>query len=131
MSGLTHFDAKGDAHMVDVSDKDVTSRTATARGAVTMVGNSNPVAICTDWSGGSPANVGEAVTAAEAAVRCPCAEHVEAAEETYADLEEEFEEWDGETRLCHGVRRATRWTDYWNQKDRSFEELRDELALPR
>ena len=36
MSGLTHFDAKGDAHMVDVSDKDVTSRTATARGAVTM-----------------------------------------------------------------------------------------------
>ena len=36
MSGLTHFDAKGDAHMVDVSDKDVTSRTATARGAATM-----------------------------------------------------------------------------------------------
>ena len=36
MSGLTHFDAKGDAHMVDVSEKDVTSRTATARGAVVM-----------------------------------------------------------------------------------------------
>ena len=36
MSGLTHFDAKGDAHMVDVSDKDVTSRTATAKGAVKM-----------------------------------------------------------------------------------------------
>lgn len=36
MSGLTHFDAKGDAHMVDVSEKDVTSRTATARGAVEM-----------------------------------------------------------------------------------------------
>ncbi|SEA46524.1 cyclic pyranopterin monophosphate synthase MoaC [Rubrimonas cliftonensis] len=36
MSGLTHFDAKGDAHMVDVSGKDVTSRTATARGAVLM-----------------------------------------------------------------------------------------------
>ena len=36
MSGLTHFDAKGDAHMVDVSDKDVTSRTATAKGAVEM-----------------------------------------------------------------------------------------------
>ena len=33
---LTHFDAKGDAHMVDVSDKEVTSRTATARGAVKM-----------------------------------------------------------------------------------------------
>ena len=36
MSGLTHFDAKGDAHMVDVSEKDVTSRTATAKGAVIM-----------------------------------------------------------------------------------------------
>ncbi|WP_316013036.1 cyclic pyranopterin monophosphate synthase MoaC [Roseobacter sp. HKCCA0434] len=36
MSGLTHFDGKGDAHMVDVSDKDVTTRTATARGHVTM-----------------------------------------------------------------------------------------------
>lgn len=35
-SPLTHFDAKGDAHMVDVSEKDVTSRTATARGAVLM-----------------------------------------------------------------------------------------------
>ncbi|MGB0440333.1 MAG: cyclic pyranopterin monophosphate synthase MoaC [Pikeienuella sp.] len=35
-TGLTHFDAKGDAHMVDVSDKDVTSRTATAKGAVEM-----------------------------------------------------------------------------------------------
>ena len=34
--GLTHFDAKGDAHMVDVSDKEVTSRTATAKGAVKM-----------------------------------------------------------------------------------------------
>ena len=36
MSGLTHFDAKGDAHMVDVSDKAVTSRVATAEGHVTM-----------------------------------------------------------------------------------------------
>lgn len=36
MSGLTHFDARGDAHMVDVSEKDVTSRSATARGAVVM-----------------------------------------------------------------------------------------------
>ena len=36
MSGLTHFDAKGDAHMVDVAAKDVTARTATARGAVEM-----------------------------------------------------------------------------------------------
>ena len=36
MSDLTHFDAKGDAHMVDVSDKDATSRTATARGSVIM-----------------------------------------------------------------------------------------------
>ncbi|MCH2094919.1 MAG: cyclic pyranopterin monophosphate synthase MoaC [Rhodobacteraceae bacterium] len=36
MSGLTHFDAKGDAHMVDVSDKAVTDRVAVARGYVKM-----------------------------------------------------------------------------------------------
>ncbi|APG47114.1 cyclic pyranopterin monophosphate synthase MoaC [Phaeobacter porticola] len=33
---LTHFDGKGDAHMVDVSDKAVTSRIATATGHITM-----------------------------------------------------------------------------------------------
>ncbi|WP_172330889.1 cyclic pyranopterin monophosphate synthase MoaC [Mangrovicoccus sp. HB161399] len=33
---LTHFDAKGDAHMVDVSEKAVTARTAVAEGAVRM-----------------------------------------------------------------------------------------------
>ncbi|MBA84913.1 cyclic pyranopterin monophosphate synthase MoaC [Thalassobius sp. S69A] len=36
MAGLTHFDAKGDAHMVDVSDKAVTARIATAAGWVKM-----------------------------------------------------------------------------------------------
>jgi cyclic pyranopterin phosphate synthase len=36
MSGLTHFDAEGRAAMVDVGDKAVTERTATARGAVVM-----------------------------------------------------------------------------------------------
>jgi len=36
MSDLTHFDAKGEAHMVDVSGKAVTNRTAIARGSVTM-----------------------------------------------------------------------------------------------
>lgn len=36
MSGLTHFDAQGAAHMVDVSDKEVTDRVAIARGAVRM-----------------------------------------------------------------------------------------------
>ena len=36
MSGLTHFDAKGDAHMVDVSEKAITSRVAIAEGAVRM-----------------------------------------------------------------------------------------------
>ena len=36
MSELTHFDAAGNAVMVDVSEKDVTSRVATARGAVIM-----------------------------------------------------------------------------------------------
>lgn len=33
---LTHFDGKGQAHMVDVSDKAVTARTAVARGEVRM-----------------------------------------------------------------------------------------------
>lgn len=36
MAGLTHFDTKGDAHMVDVSDKAVTSRVAVARGHIKM-----------------------------------------------------------------------------------------------
>jgi cyclic pyranopterin phosphate synthase len=36
MSGLTHFDAEGRAHMVDVSGKDVTERVAVARGTVEM-----------------------------------------------------------------------------------------------
>lgn len=33
---LTHFDGKGQAHMVDVTDKDVTTRTAVAQGWVQM-----------------------------------------------------------------------------------------------
>ncbi|MGL6209219.1 MAG: cyclic pyranopterin monophosphate synthase MoaC [Paracoccaceae bacterium] len=37
MSGLTHFDAEGQAHMVDVSDKAVTARIAVAVGAVRML----------------------------------------------------------------------------------------------
>ncbi|MDQ2088543.1 cyclic pyranopterin monophosphate synthase MoaC [Marimonas arenosa] len=36
MADLSHFDAKGDAHMVDVSDKAVTDRVAVARGQVTI-----------------------------------------------------------------------------------------------
>lgn len=36
MTGLTHFDGAGHAHMVDVSDKPVTFRTAVARGAIKM-----------------------------------------------------------------------------------------------
>jgi cyclic pyranopterin phosphate synthase len=36
MSGLTHIDASGTAAMVDVSGKDVTSRTAVAEGRVIM-----------------------------------------------------------------------------------------------
>ena len=35
-SGFTHFDAEGRAVMVDVSAKDETERTATARGSVFM-----------------------------------------------------------------------------------------------
>ena len=34
--GLTHFDAKGSAHMVDVSDKAVTARVAVATGCIKM-----------------------------------------------------------------------------------------------
>jgi cyclic pyranopterin monophosphate synthase len=37
MSKLTHLDDQGRASMVDVSDKDVTERTATAAGSVTML----------------------------------------------------------------------------------------------
>jgi len=36
MSGLSHFDKDGKAHMVDVSDKPVTARTAVAQGHITM-----------------------------------------------------------------------------------------------
>ncbi|WP_337876792.1 cyclic pyranopterin monophosphate synthase MoaC [Elioraea sp.] len=36
MSGLTHFDAQGNAVMVDVSAKQVTERTATAKGRLVM-----------------------------------------------------------------------------------------------
>ncbi len=36
MSGLTHLDEKGHATMVDVSEKNATSRTAVARGEVRM-----------------------------------------------------------------------------------------------
>ena len=33
---LTHFDTKGDAHMVDVSDKQITARVAVAEGHIAM-----------------------------------------------------------------------------------------------
>ena len=36
MDKLSHFDGKGDAHMVDVSDKAVTSRVAVAEGHISM-----------------------------------------------------------------------------------------------
>jgi cyclic pyranopterin phosphate synthase len=36
MADLTHFDEDGNARMVDVSAKDVTERTATARGSIIM-----------------------------------------------------------------------------------------------
>jgi cyclic pyranopterin phosphate synthase len=36
MSGFTHFDEHGQAHMVDVGDKAVTSRRAVAEGRITM-----------------------------------------------------------------------------------------------
>ena len=36
MSQLTHFDASGDAHMVDVGEKPLTQRIATAEGYISM-----------------------------------------------------------------------------------------------
>jgi len=36
MSDLTHFDERGNARMVDVGDKDVTERVATARASIVM-----------------------------------------------------------------------------------------------
>ena len=36
MAGLTHFDGKGDAHMVDVTEKTATDRVAVARGHIKM-----------------------------------------------------------------------------------------------
>ena len=36
MAELSHFDADGKAHMVDVSDKDITERVATATARITM-----------------------------------------------------------------------------------------------
>lgn len=36
MSEFTHFDEKGNARMVDVSDKDITKRTATAKGSISV-----------------------------------------------------------------------------------------------
>ena len=39
MSDLTHFNQHGDAHMVDVGDKQVTHRVAVAEGRITMQSN--------------------------------------------------------------------------------------------
>ena len=36
MSSLTHFDAQGQAHMVDVGDKPTTHRVAVAEGRIIM-----------------------------------------------------------------------------------------------
>ena len=36
-AGLTHFDAQGQAHMVDVAAKDVTHRIAVAHGYIEML----------------------------------------------------------------------------------------------
>lgn len=36
MAGLTHFDEKGQAHMVDVGQKEITVRVAVARGEIRM-----------------------------------------------------------------------------------------------
>ncbi len=50
MSGLTHFDGDGQAHMVDVSDKPVTARIAVAEGHVRM--NRETLALITEGRAG-------------------------------------------------------------------------------
>ena len=37
MADLNHFTAQGEAHMVDIADKDITHRSATAAGKITML----------------------------------------------------------------------------------------------
>lgn len=37
MTGFNHFNPDGDPHMVDISEKDTTSRTAIAEGRITML----------------------------------------------------------------------------------------------
>ena len=37
MTGFNHFNPDGDPHMVDISEKDTTSRTAIAEGRMTML----------------------------------------------------------------------------------------------
>lgn len=54
---LTHLDASGRARMVDVSGKDATVRTATARGAITM----SPGALRLALSGAGPKGAVEGV----------------------------------------------------------------------
>ena len=46
MSKLTHLDATGNAHMVDVSDKHVTSRSATAKAQVLMLPETLALILC-------------------------------------------------------------------------------------
>ncbi|MEJ8560368.1 cyclic pyranopterin monophosphate synthase MoaC [Yoonia sp. GPGPB17] len=46
MAGLSHFDTDGKAHMVDVSDKPVTARTAIAEGHIKMT--TETLALITD-----------------------------------------------------------------------------------
>jgi cyclic pyranopterin phosphate synthase len=45
MTKLSHLNATGEAHMVDVSDKDVTSRTAVAEGFISMLPETLALAI--------------------------------------------------------------------------------------
>ena len=43
MAGLTHFDDKGAAHMVDVSEKAVTARVAVAKGNILMAAETRTI----------------------------------------------------------------------------------------
>lgn len=46
MSEFTHFDENGNAYMVDVSDKDITKRTAVAEGSISLSREAMDAVLC-------------------------------------------------------------------------------------
>ena len=59
MNELTHIDSDGRPHMVDVSDKNVTSREAIASGKVVMNAETLSIAVSGDSKKGDPIRIAE------------------------------------------------------------------------